>query len=145
MWVPGFGVHLNSMLGEGELIRERLDPGLRMGSMMSPLVALDGEARPVAVAGAAGGSRIRPALLQVLVRMLRGAAPQDAIDAPRLNALPDLVRTEPGFSPEVLAALGHREPVAVAAGRDPYFGGVSAMSALGGGADPRRNGSVALL
>jgi gamma-glutamyltranspeptidase/glutathione hydrolase len=133
------------MLGEGELIREALDPGSRMGSMMSPLVALDEDAQPVAVAGAAGGSRIRPALLQVLVRMLRGAAPQEAIDAPRLNALPDLVRAEPGFHPEVLAALARHSPVAVAATRDPYFGGVSAMSALGGGADPRRNGSVALL
>jgi gamma-glutamyltranspeptidase/glutathione hydrolase len=145
VWVPGYGVHLNSMLGEGELIRETLDPGSRMGSMMSPLVALDAEHHAVAVAGAAGGSRIRPALLQVLVRMLRGASPQEAIDAPRLNALPDLVRTEPGFSPEVLAALSRHTAVAVAASRDPYFGGVSALSALGGGADPRRNGSVALL
>jgi gamma-glutamyltranspeptidase/glutathione hydrolase len=145
VWVPGYGVHLNSMLGEGELIRETIEPGTRMGSMMSPLVALDADARPVAVAGAAGGSRIRPALLQVLVRMLRGAAPQDAIDAPRLNALADLVRAEPGFSPEVLATLGRHHRVAVAAGRDPYFGGVSALSPLGGGADPRRNGSVALL
>lgn len=145
VWVPGFGVHLNSMLGEGELIRETLDPGVRMGSMMSPLVALDARRRPVAVAGAAGGSRIRPALLQVLTRILRGAAPQAAIDAPRLNALPQLVRVEPGFSPEVLAALGRLSPVAVAADRDPYFGGVSALSALGGGADPRRSGSVALL
>lgn len=145
VWVPGYGVHLNSMLGEGELIRESLDPGLRMGSMMSPLVALDAQHRLVAVAGAAGGSRIRPALLQVLIRMLRGASPQEAIDAPRLNALPDLVRTEPGFAPEVLQALAARSPVAVAERRDPYFGGVSALSPLGGGADPRRSGSVVLL
>ncbi len=145
VWVPGFGVHLNSMLGEGELIRHDLEPGVRMGSMMSPLVALDADRHPVAVAGAAGGSRIRPALLQVLVQMLRGASPQEAIDAPRLNALPGLVRAEPGFSPAVLAALAERDAVAVAAGRDPYFGGVSALSPLGGGADPRRSGSVALL
>jgi gamma-glutamyltranspeptidase/glutathione hydrolase len=146
VWVPGYGVHLNSMLGEGELIRGALDPGLRMGSMMSPLVALDRERRLVAVAGAAGGSRIRPALVQVLLQLLRGVAPQDAIDAPRLNALPDLVRAEPGFSPAVLAALARSgTPVAVAERRDPYFGGVSALSRLGGGADPRRSGSVVLL
>jgi gamma-glutamyltranspeptidase/glutathione hydrolase len=145
VWVPGFGVHLNSMLGEGELIREELEPGVRMGSMMSPLVAVDDQHRLVAVAGAAGGSRIRPALLQVLIRMLRGAAPQDAIDAPRLNSLPGLVRVEPGFAPEVLAALAARSAVAVAERRDPYFGGVSALSPLGGGADPRRSGSVVLL
>jgi gamma-glutamyltranspeptidase/glutathione hydrolase len=116
-----------------------------MGSMMSPLVALDDEHRLMAVAGAAGGSRIRPALLQVLIRMLRGAAPQDAIDAPRLNPLPGLVRVEPGFSPEVLDALAARSAVAAADRRDPYFGGVSALSPLGGGADPRRSGSVVLL
>jgi gamma-glutamyltranspeptidase/glutathione hydrolase len=133
------------MLGEGELIRETLDPGVRMGSMMSPLVAVDEEDRLVAVAGAAGGSRIRPALLQVLIRMLRGASPQEAIDAPRLNPLPGLVRVEPGFDPEVLAALAARSSVAVAERRDPYFGGVSALSPLGAGADPRRNGSVVLL
>ena len=45
VWVPGYGVHLNSMLGEGELIRAALDPGVRMGSMMSPLVALDADGR----------------------------------------------------------------------------------------------------
>jgi gamma-glutamyltranspeptidase / glutathione hydrolase len=145
VWVPGFGVHLNSMLGEGELIREALEPGVRMGSMMSPLVAVDDEHHLVAVAGAAGGSRIRPALIQVLIRMLRGAAPQDAIDAPRLNPLPGLVRVEPGFAPEVLAALAARSAVAAADRRDPYFGGVSALSPLGGGADPRRDGSVVLL
>jgi gamma-glutamyltranspeptidase / glutathione hydrolase len=145
VWVPGFGVHLNSMMGEGELVRERLEPGVRMGSMMSPLVALDDHGLAV-LAGAAGGSRIRPALVQCLLRMLRGMPPQEAIDAPRLNALSDLVRLEPGFAPEVLGALqsaGHR--VAVADHRDPYFGGVSAISALGGGADPRRSGDVIML
>ena len=109
VWVPGFGVHLNSMLGEGELVRESLPPGQRMGSMMSPLVALDDDGRLAAIAGAAGGSRIRPALVQVVLRMLRGAPPQEAIEAPRLNALPDLVRLESGFAPEVLDAL--RTPV----------------------------------
>jgi gamma-glutamyltranspeptidase/glutathione hydrolase len=143
VWVPGYGVHLNSMLGEGELVRDVLEPGVRMGSMMSPLVALDAERRLVAAAGAAGGSRIRPALVQTLLRVLRGAAPQQAIDAARLNALPDLVRLEPGFDAGVLRGLEHAGiPTAVAGGLDPYFGGVSAMSALGAGSDPRRSGHV---
>ena len=43
VWVPGFGVHLNSMMGEGELQRGTPIPGPRLGSMMSPLVALDSE------------------------------------------------------------------------------------------------------
>ncbi len=143
VWVPGYGVHLNSMIGEGELVRGLAHPGQRMGSMMSPLVALDETGRLAALAGAAGGSRIRPALIQCLLRMLRGTAAQEAIDAPRLTALPDLVRLEPGFAPVVLNHLERTgERVAVADHRDPYFGGVSALSALGGGADPRRNGFV---
>jgi len=145
VWVPGFGVHLNSMLGEGELVREQLQPGVRMGSMMSPLVGLDDDGLAV-IAGAAGGSRIRPALVQCLLRMLRGETPQQAIDAPRLNALPTLVRLEPGFAPKVVAALqaaGHS--VAATDHRDAYFGGVSAITPLGGGADPRRSGYVIML
>ncbi len=146
VWVDGYGVHLNSMIGEGELIRGFSEPGVRMGSMMSPLVALDAERRLAAIAGAAGGSRIRPALVQSLLRMLRGETPQEAIDAPRLNAQPDLVRLEPGFTPEVLASLeAAGETLAVADHRDTYFGGVSALSPLGGGADPRRSGFVIMI
>ena len=115
-----------------------------MGSMMSPLVAVDEDRELVAVAGAAGGSRIRPALVQVLMRMLRGADPQDAIDAPRLNALPGLVRPNRFHSGGALRPGGGLGG-GIAEHRDPYFGGVSALSALGGGADPRRSGFVALV
>lgn len=146
VWLPGFGVHLNSMLGEGELVRHQVHPGARMGSMMSPLVALDHQQRLVLVAGAAGGSRIRPALVQTVLRMLTGSRPQAAIDAPRLNALPDVVRLEPGFSDVVIAALQQAgNQVFVAAELDAYFGGVSALSPLGGGADPRRSGFVIMM
>jgi gamma-glutamyltranspeptidase/glutathione hydrolase len=145
VWVPGFGVHLNSMLGEGELIREGVAPGMRMGSMMSPMLAVDPGGSPVVAAGAAGGSRIRPALVQTMLRMLEHAAPQAAIDAPRLNAVPDTVRLEPGFSSEVLRALAaDGDDVTVADAPDPYFGGVSALSWLGAGADPRRAGHAEL-
>ena len=143
VYVDGYGVHLNSMIGEGELIRGLMHPGDRMGSMMSPLVALDDQGQIAAIAGAAGGSRIRPALVQSVLRMLRGESPQAAIDAPRLAALPGLVRLEPGFSAEVLQALqAAGEQIAVADHLDTYFGGVSALSPLGGGADPRRSGFV---
>src|SRR4029450_1815455 len=87
VWVPGYGVHLNSMLGEGELVRGLVHPGVRMGSMMSQLIALDDHGRLAAIAGAAGGSRIRPALVQVVRRMLPGAAPPEEIDLPRVNGL----------------------------------------------------------
>lgn len=146
IWVPGYGVHLNSMLGEGELVRGVPQAGARMGSMMSPMAALDDQERLVLAAGAAGGSRIRPALVQTVLRMLNGATPQEAIEAPRLNAVPGLVRLEPGFSPEVVAALqAAGNEVLVAGSIDPYFGGVSSVSTLGGGADPRRSGCVIML
>ena len=57
------------------------------------------------------------------------------------GTLPDLVRLEPGFDAEVLHDLGRAGvPTAVADGLDPYFGGVSALSARGAGSDPRRSG-----
>ena len=144
LYVPGYGVHLNSMLGEGELQRHELSPGMRIHSMMSPLVVLDEQRRLLAAAGAAGGSRIRPALVQTLIRMLRGMDPQTAIDLPRLAALPnDVVRIEPGFSPEVLTALReHGNTLFQTETPLPYFGGVSAASIRGMGADPRRSGEA---
>ncbi|GAB3304531.1 gamma-glutamyltranspeptidase [Epidermidibacterium keratini] len=146
VWVPEYGIHPNSMLGEGELIRPGARPGERMGSMMSPAIALDSDGVVVA-AGAAGGSRIRSSLVQVLIGVLVGHRDaQQAIDAPRLNPVGDIVRLEPGFAPAVLDALvaeGDRldhvpEPHA-------YFGGVSAITRRGAGADGRRGGAVHLL
>jgi gamma-glutamyltranspeptidase/glutathione hydrolase len=142
IWLTDLGIHLNSMLGEGELVRGTEVPGRRMGSMMSPLVALE-DGRPVLVAGAAGGSRIRSALLQVLVNVLhRGMPAQDAISAPRLNPVPGRVHVEPGFPPEVHQRLGMGDEVVEWPARDSYFGGVAAIGLLGAGADPRRGGEV---
>ena len=41
VWLPGLGVHLNSMLGEGELITPGTRPGDRMSSNMCPLVVVE--------------------------------------------------------------------------------------------------------
>jgi gamma-glutamyltranspeptidase/glutathione hydrolase len=68
-FVPGLDLQLNSMLGESDLIRGPLEPGERMASMMSPLVALDGNG-PALAAGAAGGTRLRGALVQVVAGIL---------------------------------------------------------------------------
>src|SRR4029079_9370567 len=61
-WLPGLDLHLNSMLGEADLIRGPLEPGRRRGSMMSPTLALDGDGIAFA-GGAAGGTRPRSALV----------------------------------------------------------------------------------
>jgi gamma-glutamyltranspeptidase/glutathione hydrolase len=136
------GVHGNSMLGEGELLRGELLPGQRMPSMMVPLVVTDRAGGLLLAGGAAGGSRIRPALLQVLLHVLidgRGAA--EAVAAPRLSAVADAVHLEPGFGPEVLAALTESgENVVQWPEQRPYFGGVAVVAKDGPAADPRRGG-----
>ena len=40
-WLPGYDLHLNSMLGEADLLTGELAPGERLASMMAPTVALD--------------------------------------------------------------------------------------------------------
>jgi gamma-glutamyltranspeptidase / glutathione hydrolase len=145
VWLAELGIHLNSMMGEGELVRGTETPGRRMGSMMSPLIAVDDDG-PILVAGAAGGSRIRSALLQVLVNVLhRGMSAAEAIEAPRLNPVPAKVHVEPGMSKAVLARLEAMGQVAYWPALDSYFGGVAAISVDGPGADPRRGGDVRVL
>ncbi len=145
VWLPRYGIHLNSMMGEGELLRHDLPAGARMSSMMSPLIAMRHE-RPAIIAGAAGGSRIRSALLQVLVNVVQHRmSAQEAISAPRLNPVPGKVHVEPGFDTDVLRALGKADEVVEWPALDSYFGGVSAVAAAGPGADPRRGGDVRTL
>lgn len=138
------GVHGNSMLGEGELLRSPLVPGERMPSMMVPQVITDDAGRVLAAGGAAGGSRIRSALLQVLAGVLvEGRGSAEAVVAPRLATTTGTVHLEPGFDPAVIAGLE-------AAGEQlvqwdhprPFFGGVSLASASGLAADPRRGGDA---
>jgi gamma-glutamyltranspeptidase/glutathione hydrolase len=136
------GVHGNSMLGEGELLRAELRPGERMPSMMVPLVVTDPDGGLLFAGGAAGGSRIRPALLQVLTRALvDGRSPAEAVAAPRLTATLDAVHLEPGFGPEVIAALNDDgESVVLWPEQRPFFGGVAVIGRDGPAADPRRGG-----
>jgi gamma-glutamyltranspeptidase/glutathione hydrolase len=142
VWLADYGLHLNSMMGERELIRGSERPGTRMGSMMSPLIAFR-DGAPMLVAGAAGGSRIRSALLQVLVNVVhRGLPAADAVSAPRLNPVPEKVHVEPGLPPEVMSAIAEHDEVVVWPALDSYFGGVAAIDRTGPGADPRRGGDV---
>jgi gamma-glutamyltranspeptidase / glutathione hydrolase len=145
-YLPSLDIHLNSMLGEVDLHVEPLIAGERMHSMMSPTLVLDDDGLKIA-AGAAGGTRLRPALAQVLSGILdEGLDPQHAVDRPRLHSAGEIVRIEPGFDEEAVAALDQ-------AGYDVrrfstlhhYFGGVSLIAESGGAADPRRSGSARAL
>ena len=145
-FIPGLDIHLNSMLGEVDLQVEPLVAGKRMESMMSPALLLDDDGLELA-AGAAGGTRLRPALAQVLSGILdEGLGLQDAVDRPRLHSAGEIVRIEPGFDEETFTALEE-------AGYDVrrfstlhhYFGGVSLIGRNGAAADPRRSGSARAL
>ncbi len=143
-WLPGLDLHLNSMLGEADLVRGPLRPGDRMASMMAPTLAFDPDGLELAL-GAAGGTRLRMALVAVLAGVLgEGLEPQAAIDRPRFHPVHALVHAEPGVDACWLAGLeaGGRS-IRRWPERHHYFGGVSAVSRWGSGADPRRSGAVA--
>jgi gamma-glutamyltranspeptidase/glutathione hydrolase len=142
-WLPGFDVHLNSMLGEADLVRGPLVPGSRMGSMMAPTIVLGLDGCEVA-AGAAGGTRLRTALVGVLGAVLHeGLEPQAAVDRPRFHPVGELVNAEPGVDEAWLASLERDgRPVRRWPARHHYFGGVSVVGRLGAAADPRRSGAV---
>jgi gamma-glutamyltranspeptidase/glutathione hydrolase len=147
IWLPGLGVHLNSMLGEGELITGHVAPGQRMPSMMCPLAVLDDAGKLVLAAGSAGASRIRSALVHTMVNVLVDGLPTAAALAhPRYHVVDGIVHAEPGYPEEELGAL-------TAAGYQVnrweqishYFGGVSAIGRSGAAGDPRRGGIGLLL
>jgi gamma-glutamyltranspeptidase / glutathione hydrolase len=142
-FLPGYDLHLNSMLGEVDLVVGPLEPGGRMESMMAPALALDHQGPALAI-GAAGGTRLRSALVQVLTAVLdEGLDPQSAVERPRLHPVGEVVHVEPGFEASALEAL---EAEGKSVRRWPdlhhYFGGVSASGRTGLAADPRRSGSV---
>ncbi len=140
-WLPGLDLHLNSMLGETDLLVGALEPGLRMQSMMAPSIALDADGLALAI-GAAGGTRLRTALVGVAAAVLdEGLAPQEAVDRPRAHRTGDVVNAEPGVDEAALAEIERRGlTVRRWANRHHYFGGVSLVGRGGAAADPRRSG-----
>jgi len=146
VWLPGLGVHLNSMLGEGELITADLAPGKRMSSMMCPLVVVDDDGDLVLAAGSAGASRIRTALLHTLVNVLvDGQEMGPALARPRFHVVAEegrrVAHVEPGYPErdvEGLAKAGY--DVSRWDHLNHYFGGVSAVGHAGAAGDPRRGG-----
>jgi gamma-glutamyltranspeptidase/glutathione hydrolase len=145
-FLPGLDLHLNSMLGETDLIRGRLEPGERMGSMMAPSVAVDGDGLVLAT-GAAGGTRLRSALLQVVSGILdEGLSPEAAVTRPRLHPAAGIIHLEPGFEPEVPARLDEAGyDVRAWPSLHHFFGGVSVAGRAGCAGDPRRSGGAQTL
>jgi len=136
------GAQLNNMLGERDVIGEgALEPGARLASMMTPTLVVEA-GRPRLAVGSAGSVRLAGAIAQVTHAALHGVPLEEAIEAPRLhvdaNGVLHLEGGFPGVAPDGW-------PVVRWAGRNLFFGGVSAVerepdgtySAAG---DPRRGG-----
>jgi gamma-glutamyltranspeptidase/glutathione hydrolase len=145
-FVPGTGIHLNNMLGEGDLAGVR-KPGERLTSMMAPSICFDRN-EPRLVVGSAGSARLRGAILQVVVNVLaRGMDVHDAVEAPRLHWDDGVVQAEGGF--DVGELEGRFAEVAAWKRRNLYFGGANAVEVrdgeLAGHGDPRRGGAAVVV
>ncbi len=162
MTVPGTGIVLNNEMDDFAiamgtpnsygLVDTRganlVAPGKRPLSSMTPTI-LDREGRLFMVTGSPGGPRIiSTTLLTVLDVVDWKMDPQAAVSAPRFHHQwePNVLRVEPEFSDEVIAALEARGHVVERSSRpwsaaevivvDPETGRPS------GGADPRTDGAA---
>lgn len=135
---------------DGRPVANRVGPGKRPRSSMSPSIVFDAAGEPVIALGSAGGARIIGHVAQTLVAMLdHGMDPQEAVALPRVGVVDATLELEAGTSAAALAfALEQRGfPVSVRAnvsglqairiGRGPDGGRL-----LQGGADPRREGAA---
>jgi gamma-glutamyltranspeptidase/glutathione hydrolase len=115
-----------------------------MQSMMAPTLGLDRDGLSLA-AGAAGGTRLKTALLGVVAGILdEGLTADVAVARPRFHSGPDVVNVEPGIDEAALAELETRgRNVRRWPDRHHYFGGVSVVSRNGAAGDPRRSGAAA--
>lgn len=150
--VPGTGIVLNNemddfsfdapnVFGLAPGPTNRIAPGKRPASSMTPTVAVR-DGRGVVAVGASGGPLIVSATLEVLSNVLDfDLAPEAAVAASRIHHQwqPNLLLVEPGVRPidrRALELLGHelREIPAIAA--------VSLATTAGGAGDPRKGGGA---
>ena len=150
---PGTGIHLNNMLGEEDLNPggfHSLPPGLRMGSMMAPVIVA-GPDGSVTGMGTGGSERIRSALLSTLLRLVDlDVGIDDAVAGPRLHPNDAEVQLEPGWDPRVPDLLRNRGPVNIWPAQNLFFGGVHAVRREADGSvvavgDSRRAGAAVVV
>jgi gamma-glutamyltranspeptidase / glutathione hydrolase len=128
---------------DGQPVANRVEPGKRPRSSMSPTFVLNKDGGLVLSVGSAGGQRIIGDTLQALIGMLDwNLSAQAALDLPRILNMNGPTELEnkgdlPALA-ERLRALGHEVQVRA------HEGGLTAIrregDGWGGGADPRRDG-----
>jgi gamma-glutamyltranspeptidase/glutathione hydrolase len=128
---------------DGKPVANRVEPGKRPRSSMSPTFVMNQDGTLAVAVGSAGGARIIGDTLQALIGMLDwNLSAQAALDLPRvLNMNGPTEIEEKGDLPalaERLRGLGHEVQVR------RHEGGLTAVrregDGWGGGADPRRDG-----
>ncbi len=127
----------------GKPVANRVEPGKRPRSSMSPTFVLDRDRKLVMALGSAGGSRIIGDTLHVLIGVLDwNLSMQDAISLPRIIRANGPTELEPGTAlagqADALRGLGHQVQVR------RHEGGLAGIRRFEdgwqGGADPRRDG-----
>ncbi|HET8969088.1 MAG TPA: gamma-glutamyltransferase [Gaiellaceae bacterium] len=146
VWVPGFDVQLNNLLGESDIASGDPQPGDHLESRMAPSLVFDAEGLELAI-GSAGATRLRTALATVLAAILdEGLDAETAVALPRVHPTVDLVDAEPGVDESALALLEEGGRTVRRWDRlHHYFGGVSCVGRAGAAGDPRRSGSAHVL
>ncbi|MBL8414847.1 MAG: gamma-glutamyltransferase [Propionivibrio sp.] len=138
---------------DGTLVANRVQPGKRPRSSMSPTIVYDNRGAVVLSIGAAGGPTIPAQVAKSIIAVLDWKLPvQAAISLPVMMVFGDRLIIESGAQGEPLAkmipaliALGHQEISVVAL---PYKAngiervGVGANAGWRGGADPRSEGAA---
>ena len=152
--VDGHGFMLNNMLGEEDLTPHGFHnwrESARLSSNMCPAVAAASDGTLVAL-GSGGSNRIRSAVFQVLVRLLRdGMTPADAVHAARLHVENGHLDFEDDLHPDARAALTSAFPNHRAwSDRNLFFGGVQAARRTADGrfeaaGDARRGGTAVVV
>jgi gamma-glutamyltranspeptidase/glutathione hydrolase len=128
---------------DGRPVANRVEPGKRPRSSMSPTFVLDADRRLVLSVGSAGGQRIIGDTVHALIGMLDwNLSAEAALDLPRIANMNGPTELEDrGDLPaqaDALRKLGHQVQVR------RHEGGLTAIHRKGdgweGGADPRRDG-----
>ncbi len=128
---------------DGNLVANRVEPGKRPRSSMSPTIVFDTDGNLRLIVGSPGGSRIIGYVAKTLVAVLDWGLPlQSAIDLPNLvnrNGATELERgTGTGKLQSQLESLGHQ--VSLRAMASGIYGIELIRGMLHGGADRRREG-----
>ncbi|MFZ4406470.1 MAG: gamma-glutamyltransferase [Paracraurococcus sp.] len=132
---------------DGRPVANRVAPGKRPRSSMSPTIVFGADGLPAAVVGSAGGFRIIGHVAQTLVAMLDwNMDPQAAVALPRIGAANERIELEAGTAAAALAPALQARGFPVEA--RTMTSGLHAIRVLRGpegvrllgGADPRRDG-----